>query len=332
MRRFLLPALSGVGVVGVILSLVHNQAGVRAASATEAVPAIAPYTSYIAASGLVEANTRNIAIATPVGGTVAHVLVKVGDPVEAGQPLFNLDDRDLQAQQHVRQSTLESNRSKVSEAEASLRDVQEQLRLAEAVSDRRAISAEDLSKRKFAALLAEAKLRTARADVLSAEAQVDETLTNIGRETVRAPLPGRILQVNIRPGEYAPTGVLGTPLIMLGGTEPLHIRVDIDEADQWRFRDGARARAFVRGNSDFAADLKFEYVEPYIVPKQSLTGDTAQRVDTRVLQVIYSLAPSALPAHVGQQVDVFVEIRAQSTTAIPATAPARVAAAGKASK
>lgn len=312
MRRFLLPGLSGVGVLGVTLSLVHNYTAVGAVAATVADPARAPYSSYIAASGIVEANTRNIAIATPVAGTVAHVLVKVGDAVKAGQALFNLDDRDLEAQLRVRQSTLESNRSKVMEAEASLQDVQEQLRLAEAVSDRRAISEEDLSKRKYAVLLAEAKLKTARTEVLSAEAQVNETSTNIERETIRAPLAGRILQVNIRPGEYAATGVLGTPLLMLGGTEPLHIRVDIDEADQWRFRQGARARAFVRGNSELAANLRFEYVEPYIVPKQSLTGDTAQRVDTRVLQVIYSLAPESLPAYVGQQVDVFVEIHAKS--------------------
>jgi len=161
-------------------------------------------------------------------------------------------------------------------------------------------------------LLAEAKLRTAHADVVWAEAQVNETSTNVEREMIRAPIAGRILQMNIRPGEYAATGVLGTPLLLLGGTEPLHIRVDIDEADQWRFREGARARAFVRGNSELASNLKFEYVEPYIVPKQSLTGDTAQRVDTRVLQIIYSFAPNSLPAYVGQQVDVFVEIRAKS--------------------
>jgi hypothetical protein len=37
-----------------------------------------------------------------------------------------------------------------------------------------------------------------------------------------------------------------------------------------------------------------------------LTGDTTERVDTRVLQAIYEFAPSAFPAFVGQQVDVFI--------------------------
>jgi HlyD family secretion protein len=48
-------------------------------------------------------------------------------------------------------------------------------------------------------------------------------------------------------------------------------------------------------------------VEPYVTPKTSLTGSSTERVDTRVLQVIYSFPPHALPAFVGQQLDVFIE-------------------------
>ena len=65
--------------------------------------------------------------------------------------------------------------------------------------------------------------------------------------------------------------------------------------------------AFVRGNPDLKTSLKFERIEPYVVPKISLTGESAERTDTRVLQVIYSFDPASLPAYVGQQVDVFIE-------------------------
>src|SRR5262249_60423831 len=46
--------------------------------------------------------------------------------------------------------------------------------------------------------------------------------------------------------------------------------------------------------------------EPYVLPKKSLTGDTTERVDMRVLQAIYEFVPSQFPAFVGQQVDVFI--------------------------
>jgi len=47
--------------------------------------------------------------------------------------------------------------------------------------------------------------------------------------------------------------------------------------------------------------------EPYIVPKKSLTGDSIERVDTRVLQVIYNIAQTDLPIFAGQQMDVYIE-------------------------
>jgi HlyD family secretion protein len=47
--------------------------------------------------------------------------------------------------------------------------------------------------------------------------------------------------------------------------------------------------------------------EPFVVPKKSLTGDTTERVDTRVLQVLYRFNRGDLPVYVGQQVDVFIE-------------------------
>ena len=47
--------------------------------------------------------------------------------------------------------------------------------------------------------------------------------------------------------------------------------------------------------------------EPYVVPKLSLTGDSAERVDTRVLQVIYSFDRGELPIYVGQQMDIYIE-------------------------
>jgi HlyD family secretion protein len=63
----------------------------------------------------------------------------------------------------------------------------------------------------------------------------------------------------------------------------------------------------VRGNPSQQATLTFVRFEPYVVPKRSLTGSNVERVDTRVLQVIYRFKPDGFPIHVGQQMDVFIE-------------------------
>ena len=105
----------------------------------------------------------------------------------------------------------------------------------------------------------------------------------------------------------ASAGALTKPLLIVGDLKSFHVRVDIDENDAWRFKDGAKAEASLRGNKDFRTDLTFVRVEPYVVPKRSLTGSSVERVDTRVLQVIYSFNRGNIPAFVGQQMDVFIE-------------------------
>ena len=124
---------------------------------------------------------------------------------------------------------------------------------------------------------------------------------------MRAPLDGEVLQVNLRPGQYAATGALDTPLLRFGATDTLHVRVDIDENDAWRFQPGTKAIAYVRGNRDLHVPLTFVRVEPYVVAKSQLTNSSTERVDTRVLQVLFRFPHDALPAYVGQQVDVFIE-------------------------
>ena len=99
----------------------------------------------------------------------------------------------------------------------------------------------------------------------------------------------------------------------------LHVRVDIDENDAWRVRSHALAMGFVPGNPDLKTSLQFQRLEPYVVPKVSLTGQGTERTDTRVLQAIYSFDPAALPVYVGQQMDVFI----QALPALGAITPLR---------
>ena len=80
------------------------------------------------------------------------------------------------------------------------------------------------------------------------------------------------------------------------------------------FSRGAEAIATLKGRPQVRFPLKFVYVEPYVIPKQSLTGYNSERVDTRVLQVLYEL-PEKRPVevHVGQQMDVYLKATPDST-------------------
>ena len=130
---------------------------------------------------------------------------------------------------------------------------------------------------------------------------------DLDRLTMRAPIAGEVLQLNVRVGEYAPAGQLPKPLLVMGEVGQLHVRADIDENDVWRLPPGSPAQAAERGNSSRRAALEFVRFEPLVVPKKSLTGDSTERVDTRVLQAIFRFTDRKVPFLVGQQMDVFVE-------------------------
>jgi HlyD family secretion protein len=151
-----------------------------------------------------------------------------------------------------------------------------------------------------------AQRKETEAKLEQAKATLDQARVDLDKTVVKAPVDGAILKVNLRLGEYAQAGVLSEPLMTMGSVDPLHVRVDIDETETWRVHPSGAARARLRGNPAISAPLSFVRFEPYVLPKRSLTGDTTERVDTRVLQAIYEFAPSTFPAFVGQQVDVFI--------------------------
>ncbi|HQU41191.1 MAG: hypothetical protein B7Z73_01445 [Planctomycetia bacterium 21-64-5] len=308
-------------------------------------PSHAPFARAVAGAGMVEPQTENIAIGSQVPGVVTQVFVEVGQRVQAGDPLFQLDDRIQQADLKARQATaaaaeaqltqmqrrprpeeLPVAEAQVAEMEANLVARRDSLARAKRLSASKVLTAEDVVSRQQEYQKAEAQLARMKAqlklleagtwqyDLLAQQAALDEALAQVEQtkaeiavRTVRALVEGEVLQVNVRLGEFvaAPSN---QPSIVLGNIDLLHVRVDIDEHDIHRFSANAPAVATVRGRPDHEFALKFVRVEPYVVPKRSLTGDSTERVDTRVLQVVYKIESNGERLYVGQQVDVSIGI------------------------
>ncbi|MCU0894658.1 MAG: HlyD family efflux transporter periplasmic adaptor subunit [Rhodospirillales bacterium] len=272
-----------------------------------ALPAESRYAATVAGSGLIEANTRNIAVGSFLSGIVVEVPVNEGDRVSKGQPLFVQDSRQAEADVVTAEQQRAAAVAEVAEAEALLADRLDQFRRREKLERGIVLSEDAWARLRFAVDAGKAAVAAAKTRVDVAAAQEQAARVTLDRLTVRAPVDGRILKVNIRPGEFISAGESATPAVLMGGEQPLHVRVQVDENDIWRLRDGATAEAVVRGNRDIRFPLAFVRIEPYVLAKRSLTGDIAERVDTRVLELVYSFDPAGLPVYIGQQVDVFID-------------------------
>ncbi len=253
----------------------------------------------IGASGLVEASTGTIAVGTPVAGIVSQMDVQWGERVTKGTPLFRIDARDIA-------NTRPTAVAELAKAKAALAPAGRNLAAAKRLHADGFLTNQDLIQR-------EADETSAKAAIQTARAQIGRIDAEIARRTVRAPITGRILKINVRPGELADTRDTAPPVILMGNEDRLNVRAEIDEHDAWRLKPGMSATAYVPGNHALHTPLSFVRIEPYIQPKTNLTGGATERTDTRVLQVIYSFDPATLPVYIGQQLDVLIDARTPSS-------------------
>jgi len=241
------------------------------------------------------------------------------------------------------QAEVEAARRTVEAAQSDYEEASDLAQIATALLTGNSITVREATRRKNALRTALARLSEARARVVLAEANLslfDEVNggasialeiaaveqergsvslaeTEVELRTVRAPEDGTVLQVNVRPGEFAQAGALSLPLIIMGRITPLYARVDIDEADIVRLLPEAAATASLRGSARSRLNLRFVRIEPLVVPKRNLSGQSTERTDTRVLQVIYEIIGDVESLWPGQQLDALIQDNRRSPTFQP---------------
>jgi HlyD family secretion protein len=309
-------------------------------------PPANPFAHGLAASGIVEASTRNIRIAASEPGLVTQVNVRVGDRVKAGDILFQLDSRALDADLARSRSALEVAQQQLARLEsmprkedvpplrAALQRVEAQL--ATAKNDRDSLKqmhiekvATDVEMRRADLAVQEAEARrtemqaeldrvlagawksdvaVARANVEQARADIAAIQTRMDRLSVRSPVDGIVLKRLIEPGEYS--SPLEGPSMQVGDISVLHVRAQVDERDTPLLRPGAAAVAVLVSEERHSFKLTMLRIEPLAIPKRNLTGRSTELVDTRVVEALFKVEPDPtvqITLYPGQVVDVYID-------------------------
>lgn len=308
-------------------------------------PPRSPFHSYISGVGVVEPSSGNILIGTPLNRIVEKVYVTVGNKVKKGDPLFQLENRDLKADLLVKEMAHKSARAKLQKLEAlphpdDLSTAEAALKRAEAeweqakkqdemvqnLTDPRAVSQEEKDRRKFNAQQAQERYREAQSrfekvksgswkpdleiahyEAMYAKANVEAIKTDIQRTVIRSPIDGTVLQVNIHPGEFSVSGNTRTPMMIIGATDEMFLRVSINQLEVPYFNAKAPAVAFLQGDASLKFPLEFVRVEPFLVAKEDLTNEINEKVDTHIFQIIYRIQKKDSHIFAGARMDVFIE-------------------------
>lgn len=301
--------LIGIAIFGILLGIVSAIVmKLRPKSEPPAfTPASNPYRNGIYANGIIESAQQsgaNVNIYPEVSGTVVKIPVSEGEQVKSGHPLLVLDDS-------VQRSTAASAKASIAVAEASLANTQAQYGKLAASSalDPRSVSKDALD-------TASNAVRSARASLELARKQYDASNALLGKYTLKARSDGAILAINTSVGSYISSqGGYNSytngysPVIVMGNPDhSLQVRCYVDEILIQRLPDPAKISASmsIRGTT-IKIPLKFVRFQPNVTPKIELSSQRIERVDVRVLPVIFSFEkPENLTLYQGQLVDIYI--------------------------
>lgn len=295
-KGYIIPAIALLGFLLTLVSVIKMQP-----SSQKIAPPIKPVhvpkiannqSLFLSGTGIVESISEDINIAPNVSGVITSVFVKVGQQVKKDEPLLEIQTDKARSDYLVRLSELDVAKARLKEAE-SRRDFYIN------IPDKEAVSQEEIRARELATLTAEAKVK-------QAEAQAQEAKTMLDLHTVRAPIDAEVLRVNAHPGEFAPAGASDNPLVVIGDTSSLNVRVDLDEYELRALGKQPVATIMPKGNANIKYKGELVKTELLVLPKRNLTGVGQELVDTRVLQLVFRVMQKNPDLYVGQQVDVFI--------------------------
>lgn len=270
-------------------------------------PASNPYAKGIYANGIIEsyqANGANINIYPEVPGTIKQILVSEGAIIKKGAPLILIDDS-------VQRATVEQQKSQVELAGANLKSSQDQLDKLRTASELepRSVSKNDLDNAANAVNVAKANIEVARKQY-----ELGQTL--LSKYTVKAPIDGSILSINAAVGSYiSAAGSYDSysqgfmPILVMGSSQTyIGVRCYIDEILISRLPQASQmhAQMLIRG-TNISIPLEYVRVQPYVSPKIELSSQRTERVDVRVLPVLFRFErPKDINIYPGQLVDVYI--------------------------
>jgi ABC exporter DevB family membrane fusion protein len=342
MKRALIFSSVAVGAIAAInygLLAARHEPPVAAVSPSEHRGAI------VAGPGRVEALSEEVRVSAQIGGRLQDVLVDENEQVRAGQVIAVIENADYRARVASAEASLRLREAEARRVHNGARaqerdDAAAVLREAEAVLDnaktdlarRRdlfreaVISRAELDNAEEQARVAQARADSARqrsslldagsreediaradADVALARAALDEAKAVLGKTYVRAPIDGIVLRRHRRSGESVSTQ-FESPIVTLADRSLVRVRVDVDESDVSKLRDGQAAYVTADAFGDRRFTGRVVRVGRILGRKTVRTDEPGERVDTKILETLVELTDGTeLP--LGLRVQAFIDVR-----------------------
>ena len=230
----------------------------------------------VLASGVLQASSL-VSVGAEVSGTIKAVHVKLGDAVDKGDLIAEIDSLDQE--------------NAVKSAEAALAGIKAQRRNQEAVLEKARAAFERSSRLSASNLVSQTDLDTAQAAVDQAEAQIDQLdaqlaqaeLTvegarlNLARTRITAPGEGTVVALLVEEGQTVNANSATPTIAKIANLDTMVIKAEISEADVVKVQPGQRVYFTILGDPDNKIEATLREIEP--APTSISSDSTASSSD-----------------------------------------------------
>ncbi|CAM3790483.1 efflux RND transporter periplasmic adaptor subunit [Bordetella tumulicola] len=203
----------------------------------------------VLASGTLEA-VRQVSVGAQVSGQLKSLKVQLGDEVEQGQLVAEIDDMTQQNDLRNVQAALATRKAERQAKQATLKQAELAYARQRQMLARDASSREDFEQ-------AEATLNVTRADIVALDAQiaqaeieVDTARVNLGYTRISSPMSGKVVAIVTKEGQTVNSIQTAPTIIKVAQVDTMTVKAQISEADVTRVRPGQKVYFTILGEPD----------------------------------------------------------------------------------
>lgn len=189
-------------------------------------------TETVAATGKIQPEIE-VALSSEVSGEIIELPVKEGQTVAKGDLLVKINPDLIQAAVSQSQAGLQNVRAQYAQAQASEKNAKLNYERNKTLFEKGVISKAEWDKSVADYDMAQANAKAAYYNVQSASANVKQSVDNLARTTIYAPMGGTISKLSVELGErvVGTAQMAGTEIVRVANLQNMEVEVDVNEND-----------------------------------------------------------------------------------------------------
>mgnify|MGYP000374460437 CR=1 FL=1 len=213
-----------------------------------------------------------VAVGAQVSGRITALHVELGQEVEAGDLVAEIDSVTQKNDLRTAEASLAKSRAQLAEQQANLILAESTFSRQEKLVAQSAVSQADLESAEAELKAIEAQIEALKAEIIEAEVAVETAEANLGYTQITTPISGTVLAVVSQEGQTVNATQSAPTIVIIGQLDVMTVRAEISEADIVKVEPGQDVSFTIIGEPDIAYTSTLQSIEP---APESITSDSS---------------------------------------------------------